>query len=248
MYGLWFKNGKIFNLKQLKKNFDFDSAEMYFLGGGLSRWLKQCGETELAGKVDAIDVDSDVPLQLSRIFGIAPPQFRPAFSSVSNIECAPINTAGSFEMQTSFPESPANSFEWQAASYLSLMTSFETSEVVNSSFYQNSFVTTSFHQHEYEYENNTSFALTSFSTGSFGYLKNFEQFETGSFNFGSFNLNLTAGSFAGSSYTDMLNLNVRDNEPLSSPLHGVQLSPQEKMKMNISSCPLNRYGYGLHLI
>lgn len=74
MYCLWFGNQKIHDLKQLKNNFDFDAAEMYLLGGGLSRWLRQCGENEIANRVENVDLFGDIQKQLAEIFSVKLPQ------------------------------------------------------------------------------------------------------------------------------------------------------------------------------
>lgn len=79
------------------------------------------------------------------------------------------------------------------------------------------------HSHEYEYEfHNGSYKKTSFTATSFGY---------GSFGFGSFNLSsFIFGSF---SYEDLC--------------EGGSFTPAALM-LFFSSEPLNRFGYGIHLI
>ena len=79
------------------------------------------------------------------------------------------------------------------------------------------------HSHEYEYEfQNGSYKRTSFTATSFGY---------GSFGFGSFNLSsFIFGSF---SYEDLC--------------EGGSFTPAALM-LFFSSEPLNRFGYGIHLI
>ena len=79
------------------------------------------------------------------------------------------------------------------------------------------------HSHEYEYEyRNGSYKKTSFTATSFGY---------GSFGFGSFNLSsFIFGSF---SYEDLC--------------EGGSFTPAALM-LFFSSEPLNRFGYGIHLI
>lgn len=79
------------------------------------------------------------------------------------------------------------------------------------------------HSHEYEYEyRNGSYKKTSFTATSFGY---------GSFSFGSFNLSsFIFGSF---SYEDLC--------------EGGSFTPAALM-LFFSSEPLNRFGYGIHLI
>lgn len=287
MYCLWIGAQKVYNLKQLIRHFDFDVIEMYLLGGGLSRWLRQCGETEIAEKTDKIDLLGDISRQLSEVFSVSLPKGRsnipataadgkhsdaPQNSSDSSAPCEKRSfisddislssfrteagsfrlTAGSFESGTSSFKSEIGSFELRGGSFelqygsfasasfsLSLYTgSFETTSFnlsgLSSSFgfggVYGSFVTNSFHFHEYEYEYNTSFNLSSFGIGSF---------TPGSFNMGSF----------GANYNNINDGTLgADKEKTCLAPSAVQLTPEEKIRLNISSCHLNRFGYGLHLI
>ena len=92
MYCLWIGAQKIYNLKQLIRHFDFDAVEMYLLGGGLSRWLRQCDETEIAENVDKIDLFGDISKQLSEVFSVKLPKGR------SNI---PVTAAGDKQIASS---------------------------------------------------------------------------------------------------------------------------------------------------
>lgn len=290
MYCLWIGAQKVYNLKQLIRHFDFDVIEMYLLGGGLSRWLRQCGETEIAEKTDKIDPLGDISRQLSEVFSVSLPKGRsniPVNAANGRHLDAPQNSSdsfafcekrsfisddislssfkteagsfqsayGSFESGTSSFKSEIGSFELRGGSFelqygsfasssfsLSLYTgSFETTSFnlsgLSSSFgfggVYGSFVTNSFHFHEYEYEYNTSFNLTSFAG-------------IGSFTPGSFDM----GSFGANYYSNNTNdgtLGANKEKACIAPA-AVQLTPEEKIRLNISSCYLNRFGYGLHLI
>lgn len=292
MYCLWIGAQKVYNLKQLIRHFDFDVIEMYLLGGGLSRWLRQCGETEIAEKTDKIDPLGDISRQLAEVFSVGLPKGRSnipvtAADSKHTHTDAPRNSSdtfapcekrsfipndislssfrteagsfrlasGSFELGSSSIKSEIGSFELRGGSFelqygsfasasfnSSLYTgSFETASFnlsgLSSSFglggIYGSFVTNSFHFHEYEYEFNTSFNLTSFA-------------DIGSFTPGSFDM----GSFGANYYNNNTNdgtLCANKEKACFAPA-AVQLTPEEKIRLNISSCYLNRFGYGLHLI
>lgn len=281
VYCLWFGNNKIYDLQQLVKCFDFDAAEMYFLGGGLSRWLRQCGENELAAQVDLIDITGDISAQLAKVFDIPLPEGRsnvirdntPAPTSYADGFFAagsfvPLRndgslntgsfefTSGSFSSETlgALPSSFQNvSGSFETGSFRNILGSFDTTSfgfetLVSQSSFNNiytSFLTTSFKLHQYEYEFSNSFALTttSFNTTSFNISRYQSSYELGSFNIGSF----IAGSFG-----------MISSEALPAAKEAVLysetktdftvLTAEEKIILNITSCSLNRYGYGLHLI
>lgn len=282
MYCLWFGTNKIYDLQQLVKYFDFDSAEMYFLGGGLSRWLRQCGENELAAQVDGIDVTGDISAQLAKVFNVPLPQGRsnaiydntpaPTFcgdsfgvsfqnGSFSADSFDLSRNGGSFELTSgSFSSSFAlgalpGSFQnvsgsFETGSFQNIIGSFETTSfgfetLFSQGSFNNiytSFLTTSFKLHQYEYEFSNSFALTStsFNTTSFNISLYQSSFEMGSFNLGSFN----KGSFG----TDLPEILPAVKEAVLHSESQIDLTAEEKIILNITSCTLNRYGYGLHLI
>lgn len=275
MYCLWFGANKIYDLQQLVKYFDFDAAEMYFLGGGLSRWLRQCGENELAAQVDGIDVAGDISAQLAKVFNVPLPEDR------SNAPCdntpAPTSCGGSFGASFQKASFAADSFELTAGSFSSetlgalpgsfqnavgsfetgsfqnLLGSFETTSFgfethLSQSSFNNiftSFLTTSFKLHQYEYEFSNSFALTStsFNTTSFNISQYQSSFEFGSFNIGSF----IAGSF-GTVSSEALPAAKEAVLYSETKTDFTALTAEEKIILNITSCNLNLYGYGLHLI
>lgn len=94
-----------------------------------------------------------------------------------------------------------------------------------------------------------SITVANATVGSFAFLGSFTfgSFNSfGSFGFGSF----TAGSFSSGSFTQP-DFTANGGYPLSSfhyKQKDAELSAQEKFRANLSSCPLNRFGYGIHLI
>lgn len=293
MYCLWIGGKKVYDLKQLKENFDYDSVEIYCLGGGLARWLRLCGEIETAEKIEKINPSSDLSEQLAEIFDqpnptkkslsdtdpvcITPEISKEKFSSsfaannaVSDSSSFAIDretdsfnfeilTPSSYEM-SSFGGSSFEAAAVYTGSSTALSTSFslESSSFTTTSFnfistsfnfITTSFMTSSFHEFEYEFETGGSFVTLggSYSLGSFG-----ASYISGSFANTSFIS--TAGSFKAESTSSGVltygesNADKIDRENTDSEATAPQLSPNEKILQNITACPLNRFGYGIHLI
>lgn len=218
MYCLWLNGTKVYDLEQLKAAFDPKALELYFLGGGLVRWLSDCGENELAQKAAQIDSTTDIPRQLAEIFGMSYASEEPAQIAADVPQSEPVQNLSSFN--SSLDISTFGSFN----------SSYNLSSLELTSFggIYTSFLTGSFsHEYEYEYESG-SFSANSFNIGSFS-SNSFSQssFFSGSFDFyGSFGF----GGFKGLSSQHM------------------SMTPQQKVRINLSSCPLNRYGYGIHIV
>lgn len=255
MYCLWLNGKKVYTLQQLRAFFDAEAVGHYCLGGGLARWLKDCGEQAAAEKVEHIDLSKNISRQLAEIFGVDLPE-----TEEQPYEPLPTAKAPAFTAGGSFGISPSSLPE-TSFSIGSFETSFSTSSfnfsAAYTSFFTTSFLTTSFTStYEYEYESNSfttnSFSLyqTSFSAETAGSL-NFGSFGSGSFSLGSFTFEqssftlgsgsfpLTLSSFSPKSAETALAPNT-ENTPT--------MTPQQKFELNISSCPLNRYGYGIHLV
>lgn len=280
MYCLWLGVHKIYNLKQLKRHFDFDTVEMYLLGGGLSRWLRQCNESKIADKVDKIDLLGDISKQLSDIFSVKLPKGRRNMPLPSEAPKAPAAAGAEFTAFSSAPlglkeanaasfPSPTNSFSASAGSFTpeaaSETRSFQFSggsfgspngSFVLSSFNVGSFETMSFslglssflygsfasgsfnyHEYEYEYAFRSSFGFGSFALGSFN---------SGSFNSGSFGVNYN--STAHIKTYGITGGRTEENKENACSVRIAALPTEEKIRLNFSACPLNRFGYGIHLI
>ena len=259
MYCLWLNGKKVYTLQQLRASFDAEAVGLYCLGGGLVRWLRDCGEQDIAEKVEQIDLSQSVSRQLADIFGVDLPE---TGEQICLPEAAPVQAvpaAGdSFTAPLSF--FPDTSF---APS--SFFTSFDTTSfnfsAAYTSFFTTSFLTTSFGgEYKYEYESG-SFAASSFSL----YLSSFSAetaFSAGSFILGSFTFgSFTLGSFAFGSFSPgygsfPLVLSSFSPKSLEAPSAAdltlkndpAPLTPRQKFELNLSSNPLNRYGYGIHLI
>ena len=258
MYCLWLNGKKVYDLQQLRASFDAEAVGLYCLGGGLARWLRDCGESEAAEKVERIDLSQSISAQLAEIFGVDLPKTEEQpFLPVKAAAPAPAAN-GSFLP----PEAPVSSSSFESSFSTS---SFDTSSFSTSSFsffnQYGSFFTTSFQTTSYGYEYEHEYESGSFTTTSFSlYLSSFfaeTAFLTGSFSFGSFTLGSFSteyGSFPMSG-SFPLTLSSLSHQALEAPAPAAPaeteptpLTPQQKFELNLSSNPLNRYGYGIHLI
>lgn len=268
MYSLWIGGKKIYSLEQLKDNFDLTSVELYYCGGGLARWLRLCGEADIADKIEKIDTSFDISEQLAEIFGQPKPIKKTQSNSSADVSAPkePVEASSSFSFEVPKQENsfriggglnsfspeliPFSSFEMSSSFGGSSFTwtlfytgsgasfSLEAASLLTTSFnfFSTSFMTSSFHQYEYEFETGGSFSgLGSFKLGSFS-------FASGSFtsSAGSFNTTELEPEACGSDRLISESVNNKAEAPLP--------SPREKILQNFLACPLNRFGYGLHLI
>lgn len=193
-----FLNGvKAYNIRQLRENFDTDIIVGYLLGGGLTQWLFEIGETEILKRVREIDLaGGDFDRKLEFIFGVKPdpkPQ------------------------KIVFPNIPR---EVRLAVFAAKENGFD---VGDTSSYKKPESVTSFSGSA------GSFVRGSFSSGSFRLVKT-------SFFFGSGGLSGSFRPTSGGSFSFFMGK--------------TQLTAEEyqRTKINLSSCPLNEYGYGIHRI
>lgn len=215
---LWIGGEKVSDLAGIKKNFCITDVKGYYLGGRLADWLRAHGADREAQLVEAIDKNGDVDTALEDIFKDKPAKDVFTAYQFNNVT-PPFLASGN-----GAGLSPNGSF----GGYGSMSGSFGSFRAAGS-FKVGSFGVGSYrHSHEYEYEyRNGSYKKTSFTATSFGY----GSFGFGSFKYGSFNLSsFIFGSF---SYEDLC--------------EGGSFTPAALM-LFFSSEPLNRFGYGIHLI
>lgn len=232
---LWLENEKIFNIRQLREHFDTPVLVGYYLGGGLERWLSDAGENAVLSRVREIDRSGNIGEQLKWAFGVNPPEkenapkvilpdcpraVRLALTAVkTGISCSGSFAGGSF----------ISSFV-QGSSF-SAVSSFSAGGSFRSSYGKGSMAAGSFNAGSFK---GYSFSANSFKPGSF--LKS-------SFSGSSFRLVKTSfsGSFSGS---------FRQDGSFRFYYGETELTKEEykRTKINLSSCPLNAYGYGIHRI
>lgn len=69
---LWLRGRKIFNIRQLRENFDTPLLTGYFLGGSLMKWLSDIGEYDIIRRLSSVDKSGDIGRQLEFAFGVSP--------------------------------------------------------------------------------------------------------------------------------------------------------------------------------
>ena len=222
---LFLNNKRISNIRELRENFDTAVLAGYFLGGGLGRWLKDIGEETILGRVNEINPNYDISEQLEFAFGVRPDIKAPKIMKI--LKPSPVSE------RKEPPKKPlVPCFRDGNGSFNSSfpMSSFLSSSFMNnftSSF--NTFFNTSY-KGFFTSSFNTSFNTSFFLSGSFGGL-------SGSFLSGSFGGSFSGGylNSEGSFVFKLGNAEITETE-------------YKKTMINLSSCPLNQYGYGINLI
>lgn len=253
---LWLGNEKVFNIRQLRENFDTAVLVGYYIGGGLERWLSDAGETAVLEKIKEIDKNKDIGIQLEFIFGVRPdkketpaPEYEKIEASreyhevAETVKLALMAVSDSYsEIATSFSSSFSSSFGSGSGSMLSsfkktfereIRGSFGGGSFKNSSFTVGSFRIGQFRRGNYR---TGSFGGGSFKGGSFKLVKYNFGYGKGSFSFGSGSVGGSFRMTSGGSYRFFLG----DAE--------ITKEEYRRTKINLSSCPLNAYGYGIHRI
>ena len=69
---LWLRGKKIYNIRQLRENFDTALLTGYFLGGSLMKWLSDIGENSIIKRLSAVYKSGDIGRQLEFAFGVSP--------------------------------------------------------------------------------------------------------------------------------------------------------------------------------
>ncbi|MBP5604197.1 MAG: hypothetical protein J6X60_01450 [Ruminiclostridium sp.] len=256
---LLMNGSKIYNIRQLRENFDTQFVTGYFLGGSLIKWLLDIGEIEIADRVSATDLNGDIGKQLQFAFGVVP-DLKTSPTDEKEIESIVNNYPVHDEEKEILSESVITSSyrnvagsvcELSAGSFKNLLSVSDIQQAV-SSFKSGSFL------HALAGQGlNSSFSaaisgsvhggfMSGSASGSFSGFSGsyngiiFSSLNSGSGKAGSF------GSFGGYGniwmFTGEGSFRYGEN--------GVVITADEYQKtlINLSSCPLNAYGYGINLI
>ncbi len=245
---------KIYNIRQLRENFDTQFIKGYFLGGSLIKWLRDIGEDDIADRISSADMNDDIGKQLEFAFGVVP-DIKSSPTSLKEIESIvnsyPVNEKGNAApsdsvIKGSFKSAavrtgmlPAGPFEALLAASdisrgISSYNSAITGQALNSSF--NAVISGSgLGRHTL----NGFYGSFSGSSGSYSG-KIISSLNSGSGKTGSF------GSFGG--YGNIWMFSGEGSFRYSE--NGVSITAEEYQRtlINLSSCPLNAYGYGINLI
>lgn len=247
---LWVNGKKVNSAEQIKENFNISDIRGYYLGGSLVRWLYESGEDELARKIEAIPKGINPDKMLFDIF--CKEYKKPSYHKGVN-QLIPLKNPCSFINGSYKPVS------FRTGSMRIGKTSFKPTSYKPTSFKVGSYrITSHYHQHEYEYEigsyNIGSYALGSYlfgynfgsyNSGSYRFGYNFGSYSFGSYRFGSYNL----GSYR-HIYEYEYEYGIGSYRVGSYTLYGSRLVKySEKALIDFfESEPLNRFGYGIHLI
>lgn len=257
---LWFGRCRVNNASEIAEHFDMAALRGYFLGGSLSVWLREHGGEEQAAQVDLLDpADPELDSRLARIFGQAAPEKQEVFcggpaavqgSAVHGLADGCSGSGGSFG-GGSFPlgGSFGLSGSFGSGSFGGSLGSFAGGSFGSYSLGGN------FRLWEWEWEwrfggsfrggsfRGGSFGGGSFSVGSFAGL-------FGSFGYGSFGSYSGGGSYGGyGSYSGYGS--YCGYFPGGSFQNGFFISSDEYdriMYEHLRRCPLNCFGYGIHLV
>lgn len=222
---LWLNKQKIRDAAEIPRNLDIASLRGYFLAGNLVEWLEEHGGAAYAEKLRKIPPDCpDLNSKISEIFGGSPIPGKPLDGS-SSPNPAPTGRYSSFISFGSF-----GSFGSLSAfgSLWKLLGSFGSFRLTSG-------------LHEWEWEwlftlggYGGSFGSFSFTSGRYGFA--LETLLT-RLKFGSF------GSFSLGSFPFSL-------EELSGSCHGFPILDEYDIILlqTLLNCPLDRFGYGIHVI
>ncbi len=258
---LWFGRCRVNNASEIAEHFDMAALRGYFLGGSLSVWLREHGGEEQAAQVDLLDpADPELDSRLARIFGQFVPEKQelfcggPAAVHGSADGCSGSGGSfggGSFYQGGSFPlgGSFGLSGSFGSGSFGGSLGSFAGGSFGSYSLGGN------FRLWEWEWEwrfggsfRGGSFRGGSFGGGSFGVGSFAGLF--GSFGYGSFGSYSGGGSYGGyGSYSGYGS--YCGYFPGGSFQNGFFISSDEYdriMYEHLRRCPLNCFGYGIHLV
>lgn len=226
---IWLGRKKIFSAKEIADNFDIAAVRGYYLGGSLINWLKTHGGKAYANALSALSPD-DPALndRLTEIF-VQKKCEAPVHKSDENL----IRAVDMLKRSGVVSGSGIGSFNM--GSYLSGSFNYHLGSFSAGSFSRGSFGKT----WEWEWE----WCLGSFRGGSFRFgntsFGGSYRFNLGSFGYGSYRLGSLPAGMLPSSYKGV-------------PLSGFgQITADEYdaiMYRCLNTCPLNRFGYGIHNI
>lgn len=253
---LWLNRKKVYSAAEISANPDIASLRGYFLAGSLIEWLEDHNGKEYADKLRKLPVDApDLNDRIAEIFGGNTVGHKKLTGSTSpeNCEHTEIIKSGeqadystsSFRMPSSFRFTDSSyKFGFADSSY-KFTFAYDTSYLgiyrwfVGGSFVRGSFSQTSFHEWEWEWLWNF---FKGYSGGQYG------SFASGSFSVSS----LPTTSFANQ---DMLLKLLAEINP-ADVIEG-SFAVWEKLGIDeydyimfktLMQCPLNRFGYGIHIV
>ena len=234
---LWLNRKKISNAAEIIDNFDLAAVRGYFLGGSLSEWLREHGGTVYADRLDKLRTldpqDPQLNDRLAEVFGVSAGAVTEVFCGnvPDNGACAGNNggsRCGSFGSFSGGFRGSSGSFNFGSYGV------FQGSGLGIGSGGLTALGSYRFSLWEWEWE--WRFAGRGSFRGSFGSYRfgsgSYLIGSFGSFPWGSFSGSFGAGSFGGFGSGGSITADEYDRI----------------MYECLRKCPLNCYGYGIHIV
>lgn len=239
---LWLNRKKISNAAEIIDNFDLAAVRGYFLGGSLSEWLREHGGTVYADRLDKLrTLDSQDPQlndRLAEVFGVSAGAVTEVFCG--NVPDNGMSRCGSFGSFSGGSWGGSGSFNFGSYGV------FQGSGLGIGSGGLTALGSYRFSLWEWEWEwrfaGRGSFRGSFGLLGSLGSLGSFGSYRFGSgsyllgsfgsFPWGSFSGSFGAGSFGGFGSGGSITADEYDRI----------------MYECLRKCPLNCYGYGIHIV
>lgn len=265
---IWLNRRKIFSADEIPANFDIAAIRGYFLGGSLISWLAANGGQAYIGALEALDPrDPSLNDRLTDIFigkKCSEPVHKAddaliyAIDSMKGATAAPTGSADgsySFGWFGGFGSYRYGFAEYSSFSLGSFSRFFGTGSFGYGSFGSfnyGSYQLGSFARRTWQWEwewRYGSFRSGSYrSIGSFGYggsykgISGYGSFSGGSFNFGSYRFGLIPLGFG-------FDTGSYRGFPLGGSFRPITSDEYDEIMYRcLNMCPLNRFGYGIHLI
>ncbi len=236
---IWLNRRKIFSADEIAANFDIAAIRGYFLGGSLIKWLESHGGSDYARLLKEISPDD--PILNDRLTEIFVQEKRPAPVHVADeqlIRTIQLLSGGAPAVSGSAQGGyTVGSAPFGFGSFGERYGSFGFGSFAYGSFRSGSFSRT----WEWEWE----WRFGSFRSGSFSY--NAGSYRGGSFTYGS----LAGGSFRGG-FASGFGFGIPSSYrgfPVGGSFRPVSSDEYDEIMYRcLKMCPLNRFGYGIHLI
>lgn len=233
---LWLNRKKISSAAEIIDNFDLAAVRGYFLGGSLSEWLREHGGTVYADRLDKLRTldpqDPQLNDRLAEVFGVSAGAVTEVFCG--NVPDNGMSRCGSFGSFSGGSWGGSGSFNFGSYGV------FQGSGLGIGSGGLTALGSYRFSLWEWEWE--WRFAGRGSFRGSFGLLGSFGSYRFGSgsyllgsfgsFPLGSFSGSFGAGSFGGFGSSGFITADEYDRI----------------MYKCLRKCPLNCYGYGIHIV
>ncbi|MBQ8194182.1 MAG: hypothetical protein IJZ47_02345 [Oscillospiraceae bacterium] len=260
-HAIWLNRRKIFSADEISANFDIAAIRGYFLGGSLIRWLNANGGKDYARALTELS-PSDPYLndRLTEIF-TGKKCNAPVHKADDNLVRAIELLRGGVPV-TGSAQNVNGSFAYSFGSFSHGSFGYSFGSFRGGSFSYGSFAGGSFRRTwEWEWEwrfgsfrggsfrysgGSAAYNLSSYrgAFGSFGY--NFGSYLSGSFMFGGSFRGYTLGSFP---FDISYGMGSYRGFPLAGSFRAVTADEYDEIMYRcLSVCPLNRFGYGIHLI